>query len=360
MAIVTGSVRDNTLVANVQAYMAANAVANSLGGLAQDVAGLMDQLSGNKPLDLNAWVNQVSQHLEVFKAYGAKFLVQAEAIFAHLSLSNDSTPLFQHLQEQFTQVAENVGQGLKNYLVAAINPGAWPDNILNFYSNPVANLGNYMKSFNFSTDQLWANLTGIINSANWKFDFSQNANGLMQGLSGQIQGAMTWVGDRWADVQKGMDIMAGGPERWVAELENVDWKSVSNACERFIPPQYRAANSALREIVFDHDYAAAIESLSKYLNKQDQTYVHTAVGVYKIYDAYSKSQKSGDFNYASAARALRTRSRIVSTSGSSTRITWQRSPAGRQRSNMRGAGKPPKTLISGTPHAAATCWPAES
>ena len=35
-------------------------------------------------------------------------------------------------------------------------------------------------------------------------------------------------------------------------------------------------------------------------------------------------------------------------------------PAGRQRANMRGAGKPAKMLISGTPQAAATCWPAES
>ena len=35
-------------------------------------------------------------------------------------------------------------------------------------------------------------------------------------------------------------------------------------------------------------------------------------------------------------------------------------PVGRQRSNMRGAAKPAKMLTSGTPAAAATCWPAES
>ena len=53
--------------------------------------------------------------------------------------------------------------------------------------------------------------------------------------------------------------------------------------------------------------------------------------------------------------ALRTLLRIFPTSKRSTRITWQFSPTGRQRSNMRGAGNPANTLINGTPAAAATC-----
>src|SRR5450759_5053142 len=62
--------------------------------------------------------------------------------------------------------------------------------------------------------------------------------------------------------------------------------------------------------------------------------------------------------YSASARA--TLARTSTGSGWSTRITVARGPEGRQRWNIRGAGKPAKMLISGTRQAAATCWPAES
>jgi hypothetical protein len=60
------------------------------------------------------------------------------------------------------------------------------------------------------------------------------------------------------------------------------------------------------------------------------------------------------------ATATRTFASTSFGSGRSTRITTACGPTGLQRSNMRAEGNPAKIQISGTPDAAAACWPAES
>ncbi|NTV52753.1 MAG: hypothetical protein HGA76_07060, partial [Candidatus Firestonebacteria bacterium] len=289
-----------TLVTNVQAYVSANAVVNSLDSLSKDITGLMDQLTGNQPLDLNTWLSQTTAHLGAFKDYGAKFMMQMDVIFARLSSSHDAVPLFQKLQEQFTQVVENLGQGLQMFVTASLQVENFSDNILNFGNNVLTGANNFLHGINFNPAIGWEKLTDIINSSNWKFDFVENAAGWMTNINDPIQGTITWVGDRWTELQKTFAALGGGPELWGKELEKVDWKGVSNVCDRFIPPKYRAAKSALDEVVFEKDYIGAAESLSTYLGKDTHQYVHTAAGLYRLYDAYSKSQKTEDFSYASA------------------------------------------------------------
>ncbi|MCK5241726.1 hypothetical protein KAR34_04670, partial [bacterium] len=275
----------------------------SIDTLGKDMVRVMDQLSGKVPFNLTDLGNQIFQQFNITGSIGNGAVAQIQTLVAEMGISGNAMDLWANISESLMSFGDDLVGGLRDFITAAgsVDLGAVFCNFTSAATGLFSQAGDFVGGlfsdvFEFRFDgeldvsSVWDTVADIFNSENFRFDFYQAADGLMRsisdGLSNLLDSGLNWVNDRWNEyygqAEEYWNIIAGGPERWIEELQSGKWDSTINSLiDRYLPPEYQPAKSALTKIatIFDKDFTldadfviGFLDDLSAYLSEDVKGY----------------------------------------------------------------------------------------
>jgi hypothetical protein len=311
-----------SLLGSMQSYFAASSLAKTMDSLAGSATDLWDQIAGRKPLNLTTWSQNLGEHFTVIEGQVKEISLSVSRLLETISNADSSIAIWKNVEEGLKQFSESLGQSVTAYVRLTSGQGLGVD-FLNMhvgfgslgdllkFGNPgdlfkLGNFGDMLGTLfhgyelNLNPKDVWNQITTLIQNVDWKSNYYEDLSGYMRSLSDStgdmLNNGLQWIGDRWKAVGGACDIVAGGPERWLQEISQQDWKKGWAALDQFIPEKYKPLKSALDEFILKEpnqwDYMAAIKHLSVYLNKDWQQGIHTAGTLYKVYQGWQQSDKA--------------------------------------------------------------------
>ncbi|MCK5242552.1 hypothetical protein KAR34_08880 [bacterium] len=293
----------DTLLGDLQSFIQTNSFIQSIDNLGKDLVRVMDQLSGKVPFNLSDLGNQIFQQFNITGKIGNSAVAQIQTLVAEMGITGNAMDLWSNISESLMNFGDNLVGGLRDFITAAcsVDLGAIFCNLTSAATDLFSQAGNFVGGlfsnvFEFRFDNgldissVWDTVADIFNSENFRFDFYQAADGLMRsisdGLSNHLDSGLNWMNDRWNEyygqAEEYWNIIAGGPERWIEELQSGKWDSTINSLiDRYLPPEYQPAKSALTKIatIFDKDFTldadfviGFLDDLSAYLSEDVKEY----------------------------------------------------------------------------------------
>ncbi len=315
--LITGQI--DSFIGDVQALISNNAFMQSINALGKNVLAIWDQLSGEKSWSLAGMGQKLAAHFSGAAGFGQTAINQVQALIADMGGSHNALGLWAGISEGFSKFGENLAGSLKDFITSSCNidlgaafmnftlsPGQFFTKAGDMISGFIADSFEFRFDSSgswFQADQVWDTVADIFNSENWKLDFFRTADGFMQSISDGISSlagrGLEWAQNCWQEylgqAQEYLDIFTSGPSRWLEELTSGKWAdSINGLIDKFLPPEFQPAKSALEKIYFtfdaDFDFSAdyifsVLDDLSVYLSDDLR-------GIYAdISDLYAQGQE---------------------------------------------------------------------
>lgn len=266
----------NEMAPSLEMVRSTQETINILNGINKNISKI-DKTIGESPAD---FIQPLLPSHEQFLSKAQEFLTNSVG-----SVASDPSDMVHSLLEDF---GNKITPGLAASVLAHTNLDLGIP-FLNFSASNASwfrDSGDLaqslVKSFEFQlpvqgswlqAPNVWNQVTHLLQTPNWAQEFYQTKDGFMANLTQGIQIPIVWVGDRWKEltgqVESIWNTALGGPEAWLAQLNQVNYSDLSQWANRYLPPEYQAAKQAVEQAC-NGEYLSSLDSLSNYLGKDEQ------------------------------------------------------------------------------------------